>query len=107
MSEPASLDNLERMKRLMQAGHACIRVETDEEPYLLDLVREAISELRLEPTWRWTAVRGLQEGLRAVGHSRPDTENAAAALYHGALRGLCAQPAGYAGPSPTVSRLAT
>ncbi len=69
-----------KLTRLIRAHHACIRVVTYEEEYVLRVVREAAAELNCD-LLLWTVIHGVQDGMIADGPRSAETENAAAALY--------------------------
>jgi len=77
----ASNDDLARLKRLLIAEHPCVRVNTLEEEYVLDLIEQAAEEHAMG-VWLWSAVRGLRTLPNQGAQHIAETENAAAALYH-------------------------
>ena len=69
----------ERLRRLLQASHPCILLETLEEAEALDVVRKASLELRL-PVSAWKHSRGLYDADFPDKPPVPGTEDPAAAL---------------------------
>ena len=80
MTGTENAGNYERLEQLTLSGHSCIRMVTDEEGYILELI-ESFMKNRTEPLWYWSAVQGLYEGFRYEPKPVPNTENAAAGLY--------------------------
>jgi SpoVK/Ycf46/Vps4 family AAA+-type ATPase len=74
--EPAEL-----IIRHFRSGHRCLRICTTEEAEASHAAVSAAMTLSL-PVFAWTAVRGVHDGLIASSPGVPDTENAAAALFH-------------------------
>src|SRR5687767_12628041 len=75
------MTDLERLDQLITARHPCIAVSTFEEDYVLGLLRHLAVERQRE-LWLWSVTIGWREGLLAGAPPMPDTEHAAAALYH-------------------------
>src|SRR5579859_1389058 len=69
----------ERLRRLLQASHPCILIETLEEAEAADVVRKASLDLRM-PTSAWKHSRGLYDADFADKASAPNSEDPAAAL---------------------------
>jgi SpoVK/Ycf46/Vps4 family AAA+-type ATPase len=69
----------ERLRRLLQASHPCILIETLEEAEANDVVRKASLDLRI-PISAWKHSRGLYDADFADKPSVPDSEDPAAAL---------------------------
>ncbi len=71
----------ERLRRLLQASHPCILIETLEEAEANDLVRKVSLDVRM-PISAWKHSRGLYDADFADKSSMPGTEEPAAALQH-------------------------
>jgi len=71
----------ERLRRLLQASHPCILIETLEEAEANDLVRKVSLDLRL-PVSAWKNSRGLYDSDFADKPPLPDSEDPGAALQH-------------------------
>jgi len=73
----------DRIRRLLDAEHPCVRIVTDEEEHARQITWEVASAMRL-PLKTWSAVAGLQDEMLDPGPRDPEpglgTENAAAAL---------------------------
>ena len=74
------MENQERIERLLGARHACIAAETDEEAYVVDLVRHAAMG-GPRKFMVWTVLDGVRDALLEGARPLPETEPAAAALY--------------------------
>ena len=75
------MTDLDRLKQLLLARHACVAVSTFEEDYVLKLLGELAVESQSD-LWIWSVTHGLRDGLVAGAPPIPDTENPAAALFH-------------------------
>lgn len=71
--------NAKRLAKALRGGSSCIWIPTLDEPYALQLVRNAASDLRL-PLRQWSVVRGLEDGLVAGSSPETGTEHPSAAL---------------------------
>jgi AAA+ superfamily predicted ATPase len=78
---PSEEADAARFGRLLQASHACILVQTLDEAYANDVLRHATLGQRLQLK-AWKNSRGVYDADFADGAAVPDTEPAAAALYH-------------------------
>ncbi|RNC80415.1 MAG: AAA family ATPase [Phycisphaera sp.] len=74
------MSDLERLERLIGSDRPLITVQTFEEAYALDLVREAA--MKEGGLLVWTVLSGVYDGLVAGEEPVRDTTNPAAALYH-------------------------
>jgi len=76
----------QRLEHLFRAGYPCISVVTQEEDYVLGLVRDLAFHMGCDLSgsgmWLWTVVGGLRDGLIADSRPQPETEHPAAALYY-------------------------
>ncbi len=72
---------VDRVRKLLEANHACIRIVTHEEPEAMHVVTAAATDLGLEP-WVWSAVDGLRHARLADAPAIEGTENPGAALYY-------------------------
>jgi hypothetical protein len=72
--------NFARLLHLLRTQHPCISIVTQEEEYILGLVRDAAMDLKGD-LWVWSVVTGLRNGLVSGGAPVPETEHPAAALY--------------------------
>jgi len=79
--ETIAMTDQQRLDRLLRAHHPCVTVFSNEEAYVLGLVRETAMQMGLD-LWLWTIVSGVRDGLVADSKPAPDTEHPAAALYH-------------------------
>src|SRR5688572_18062592 len=70
-----------KLAELIRAKHPCVAIATVEEEDALQVVRDAAGAMSLE-LWVWTVSRGRRDGVIADALPVPDTEHAAAALYH-------------------------
>ncbi|MGH7130717.1 MAG: AAA family ATPase [Phycisphaerales bacterium] len=75
------MNDRNQIERYILAGHSCVRVSTMEELEMLLAVRETAMKLR-RPVLQWSVVHGVHDGLVVGASPVPNTENAAAALYH-------------------------
>lgn len=75
------MNAMEQLLGLLKAGHRCIRFVTFEEAEALQVVRLAALEEQ-RPVWMWTAIDGVFEGMLENAKPVPQTENAAAGLFH-------------------------
>jgi len=71
----------DRLRRLLQADHACIHLQTLEESEAADLLRKAAIEQRI-PLHAWKQSRGLCDPDFADNPPVPDTQDPADALQH-------------------------
>src|SRR5437763_1804388 len=71
----------ERLRKLLQASHPCILIETLEEAEANDVVRKASTEMRM-PISAWKQSRGLYDADFSDKPSVPDSEDPASALQH-------------------------
>lgn len=71
----------QRLEKLVAAHHPCVAIDTHEEVYALDLIRDTALRLH-RPLLIWSATRGVYEGLLEDSTGRTDTEHPAAGLYH-------------------------
>lgn len=69
----------ENLEKFINAGHACIAIQTLEEEHALHLVRHAAVGRGL---WLWSVVDGIRDGLIADLPPIPETEHPAAALLY-------------------------
>ncbi|HZE95563.1 MAG TPA: AAA family ATPase [Planctomycetota bacterium] len=69
----------DRLRKLLQAGHPCILIQTLEEQEAAELLRKAAVELRA-PTHAWKQSRGLYDTDFPDNPPVPDTQDPAAAL---------------------------
>ncbi|MDY7109126.1 MAG: AAA family ATPase [Planctomycetota bacterium] len=75
------MTDLHRLERLLRARHECIWIPTMEEPYALQLVKDAA--LNAGMTLRvWSITHGVRDGIVESRTAEPNTEHPAAALYH-------------------------
>ena len=70
----------EQFEHLFVSHHPVVAVQTTEEQYVLELLREMSLEMQCE-LWVWSATDGLRDGLLAGTRPIADTDHAAAALY--------------------------
>ena len=70
----------EHFEQLFVSHHPLVAVQTVEEEYVLQTLREMAVELQIE-LWVWSATDGLREGLLAGSQPVADTDHPAAALY--------------------------
>lgn len=75
----------ERFRALVEAGHPCVAVVTQEEAHALDLVRAAAMDTGRN-LLLWSATRGVHGGLFEGAGVVEKTEHPAAALFHFAQR---------------------
>lgn len=71
----------DRLRRLLQASHACILIQTLDEVYASEVLRKAVLDQRLQLK-AWKISRGVFDADFADAAAVPDSEPAAAALYH-------------------------
>ncbi|MCA9309911.1 MAG: AAA family ATPase [Phycisphaerales bacterium] len=74
------MDNQGRIEQLLESQHPCIAVVSDEEPYALDLVRQATMG-GARKFMVWSVVDGLRDGLLEDAETLPETDHPAAGLY--------------------------
>src|SRR5690606_1532432 len=77
----ASDRDLAQLEQMLSAHHNCISIVTQEENHALDLLTFAVARTG-DPMWIRSATRGIYAGVFENTSPLPDTENAAAALYH-------------------------
>src|SRR5687768_16099090 len=77
--EPES--DLDRFRRLLQASHPAILVQTLEESYASEFIRKATLDQRLHLK-AWKMSRGVYDADFADGSAVAETEHPAAALQH-------------------------
>ena len=71
----------ERLERLILSRHPCISIATHEEEFALSLIRETAFKLGRELNL-WSIIGGVRNGLVSDKPPVPETEHAAAAVYH-------------------------
>jgi hypothetical protein len=71
----------ERLQQLIIARHSCVAVSTNDEPYMLSLLRQIASERGVE-LWVWSVTLGWRDGLTADTPPIPETDHPAAAMYY-------------------------
>jgi SpoVK/Ycf46/Vps4 family AAA+-type ATPase len=75
--------NRDRIRRLVDAQHPCVRIVTEEEEHARSVVWDIAASMRL-PLKTWSAVGGLRDEMLEPGSRHPEeglgTESAAAAL---------------------------
>ncbi len=69
----------ERLRRLLQARHTCVRVVTSEEPEVIEVALDAASRMGLEP-WLWSVTDGVRRVVVDTDQPVPNTTNPAAGL---------------------------
>lgn len=77
----ASDRDLAQLEQMLAAHHNCISIITQEEAHALDLLTFAVARTG-DAMWVWTATRGIYAGVFEDARPLPETENAAAALFH-------------------------
>ncbi len=75
------MTNPQRIEQLISGRHACVSIVTHEEEYALSLIREAAFKVGRDMRL-WSIVGGVRDGLVSDLPPVPETEHAAAALYH-------------------------
>src|SRR5437773_10448283 len=71
----------EALEHLLKAHHPCISMVSQEEPYALEILHNAVMG-SAQPLWIWSVVKGIYAGVFENSKPLPNTENPAAALYH-------------------------
>lgn len=74
------MPDLDRLKHLVRARHASVRIVTDDEPAAIDLAREAAAGAGLG-LLRWSVLDGLRDGGLVEAKPVEGTDQPAAALY--------------------------
>ncbi|HXX93386.1 MAG TPA: AAA family ATPase, partial [Planctomycetota bacterium] len=77
---PAEESDTDRFRRLLEASHACILIQTLDESYATSVIRHATLGQHLQLK-AWKNSRGIFDADFADGAALADTEPAAAALY--------------------------
>lgn len=77
----ASDRDLKQLEQCLSSHHNIISVVTQEEDHALELITFAVARTG-DPLWVWSATQGIYAGVFENARPLPDTENAAAALYH-------------------------
>ncbi len=62
------MDDTERIKKLITSGCPCISVVTYEEQYVLDVVRSAAMDLKID-MWIWSVADGVRDGIGLLDDS--------------------------------------
>lgn len=73
------VSDIEQLKRLIRAQHACIRIVSDDEPGAYEIVREAGQALGFE-VLVWSLLDGVRDGVVSGAPAQGGTENPAAAM---------------------------
>lgn len=73
------MDDVQSLKKLIDAGHACISILTHEEQYALEVIRHTAMNLDRK-LWIWSAADGVREGLLKDCDPIPKTEPAVIGL---------------------------
>ncbi len=71
----------DRLEELIVARHPCVWIQTNEEEYVLGMLREIAIELQRD-LWLWTVSLGVRDGMLSGSPAVADTEHPAAALYY-------------------------
>ena len=75
------MTNQQRIEQLISSRHACVSIVSHEEEYALSLIRETAFKIGRDMRL-WSIVGGVRDGLVSDLPPVPETEHAAAALYH-------------------------